>query len=202
MNGRIHTMDDRNSVVSSVVIRNNRFVQVGHGYDRHRDRDAKPRVIDLRGRTVVPGVVESHIHVVSLANRPGYHTPTRTAPRSRRCRRRSPRGGRTCRPASSSPRWAAGIRTCSPSTACRRARSSTRRCPTGRCCMYQNFTGPCATNSLGKAFFESAVVAARRPGGQVRDDGLSPPGCRRRRRCTTCGCGRRSRTRSGARSMR
>ena len=32
------------------------------------------RVIDLRGRTVVPGLIEGHIHSVSLANRPGYHT--------------------------------------------------------------------------------------------------------------------------------
>jgi len=31
-------------------------------------------VIDLHGRTVVPGLVEPHIHIVSLANRPGYHT--------------------------------------------------------------------------------------------------------------------------------
>src|SRR5712692_10395688 len=32
------------------------------------------RVIDLRGRTVTPGLVEPHIHSVSLADRPGYHT--------------------------------------------------------------------------------------------------------------------------------
>src|SRR5215831_4858911 len=67
VNGRIHTMDDRNSVVSSVTIRNGRFAEVGHG------DGGNARVIDLRGRTVVPGVIESHTHFVSLANRPGYH---------------------------------------------------------------------------------------------------------------------------------
>src|SRR5262247_3707194 len=68
VNGRIHTMDDRNRVVSSVTIRNGRFAEVGHG-----DHGGDARVIDLRGRTVVPGLIESHTHFVSLANRPGYH---------------------------------------------------------------------------------------------------------------------------------
>src|SRR4051812_50075559 len=31
VNGKIHTMDDKNRVVSSVVIRNGRFTAVGHG---------------------------------------------------------------------------------------------------------------------------------------------------------------------------
>ena len=39
---------------------------------RRAPRDAR---IDLRGRTVVPGLIEPHVHIVSLANRPGYHTP-------------------------------------------------------------------------------------------------------------------------------
>src|SRR6185436_18136230 len=69
-NGRIHTLDGTNRVVSSVLIHNNRIAGVG-------DRLARPagaRVIDLKGRTVVPGLVEPHVHIVSLANRPGYHT--------------------------------------------------------------------------------------------------------------------------------
>jgi predicted amidohydrolase YtcJ len=70
VNGRIHTMDDRGSVVSAVAIRRGRFVGVGHDA---RDFRSNARVIDLRGRTVVPGLVESHTHFVSLANRPGYH---------------------------------------------------------------------------------------------------------------------------------
>ncbi len=68
VNGRIHTMDDQNRVVDSVAIRNGRFVSVGHDAG---SRGGKR--IDLRGRTVVPGLIESHTHFVSLANRPGYH---------------------------------------------------------------------------------------------------------------------------------
>ena len=69
-NGRIHTLDAANTVANSVTIRNGRFVNVNAA------PAAGPgvRIIDLRGRTVVPGLVEPHIHSVSLANRPGYHT--------------------------------------------------------------------------------------------------------------------------------
>jgi predicted amidohydrolase YtcJ len=69
LNGNIHTMDPRNPLVSSVAIRDGRFVEVGGGA---RDLQGA-RVINLRGATVIPGLIESHTHFVSLANRPGYH---------------------------------------------------------------------------------------------------------------------------------
>jgi predicted amidohydrolase YtcJ len=71
VNGRIHTLDARNSVVSAVAIRNGRITSAGNNAP---PRTANTRVIDLRGRTVVPGLIEGHVHIVSLANRPGYHT--------------------------------------------------------------------------------------------------------------------------------
>src|SRR4029453_15181667 len=70
-NGRIHTLDARNTIARTVSIRNGRFVAVG---DSAPSRVPNTRVLDLKGRTVVPGLVEGHVHIVSLANRPGYHT--------------------------------------------------------------------------------------------------------------------------------
>jgi predicted amidohydrolase YtcJ len=75
VNGRIHTMDGQNSIVSSVAIRDGRFSDVG----RHADRGPRTRVIDLRGRTVVPGIIDNHNHIVLMGNRPGYHTPLENA---------------------------------------------------------------------------------------------------------------------------
>ncbi len=70
-NGRIHTMNAANTVANTVSIRNGRFVAVG---GRAPAAGPNTRVIDLKGRTAVPGIIEAHIHSVSLANRPGYHT--------------------------------------------------------------------------------------------------------------------------------
>jgi len=69
VNGRIHTMDDNGSVVGAVAIRKGRFVAVGSA----ANPGPGAKVINLEGRTVVPGLIESHTHFVSLANRPGYH---------------------------------------------------------------------------------------------------------------------------------
>jgi len=57
-NGRIHTMDARNTIARTVSIRNGRFVAVG---DVNPARGANTRIIDLRGRTVVPGIIEGHV---------------------------------------------------------------------------------------------------------------------------------------------
>src|SRR5712692_11175575 len=57
INGKIHTMDDENTVVSSVSITDGRFAEVGHASRGRHGPDTK--VIDLRGRTVVPGTIDN-----------------------------------------------------------------------------------------------------------------------------------------------
>ena len=67
VNGQIHTMDNQASTISSIGIQDGRFVPAA-SINR-----SQAKVIDLRGRTVVPGLIESHTHFISMANRPGYH---------------------------------------------------------------------------------------------------------------------------------
>jgi len=52
-NGKVRTLDDRDRVVSAVRIRGNHFAEVGNFNARG------PNAIDLRGRTVIPGLMES-----------------------------------------------------------------------------------------------------------------------------------------------
>jgi predicted amidohydrolase YtcJ len=72
VNGKIHTMDPNNRVVSQVLIQNGRFAAVGNNISLPRGR---VRRIDLKGRTVIPGLIDAHNHIVLVGNRPGWHTP-------------------------------------------------------------------------------------------------------------------------------
>src|SRR2546426_845625 len=73
VNGKIHTMDKKDSVVSSILIKNGKFAAVGHRRGDDSD-DECARTIDLHGRTVVPGIIDSHNHIILLGLRPGRDT--------------------------------------------------------------------------------------------------------------------------------
>ena len=64
-NGRVHTMNATNTVANTATSRNGRILAVGGR------APSGARTINLGGRTVVPGLIEPHVHIVSLANRPG-----------------------------------------------------------------------------------------------------------------------------------
>ena len=72
INGRIHTMDRASQVVSQVLIRDGRIAAVGNNVVR---RGGGLTVVDLKGRTVIPGIIDAHNHIVLVGNRPGWHTP-------------------------------------------------------------------------------------------------------------------------------
>src|SRR5439155_1870728 len=76
VNGRIHTMDGNNTIANTVSIRNGRFSGVGGAAPA---RGPGIRVIDLRGRTAVPGIIDNHNHIVLMGNRPDYNTPLENA---------------------------------------------------------------------------------------------------------------------------
>jgi len=158
VNGRIHTSDAGNTVVNTVTIRNGRFAAVGG-----RPPKAGPgvRAIDLRGKTVVPGLVEPHIHIVSLGNRPGYHTilenttSIREVQEALAARRKSvPEGGWITSMGGWHPnQWAEHRH---PTLA-----ELDQAVPDRPVLLFERFTGPCATNSLGKRFFDAADAAPK-----------------------------------------
>jgi len=63
-NGRFHTLDRSNPQADAVAIAGGRFVAVGDAADVMRHRGATTRVIDLDGHTVIPGLNDSHLHLI------------------------------------------------------------------------------------------------------------------------------------------
>ena len=60
-NGKIVTVDDSFSIREAIVIKDGRVLAVGG--NELRNRYAAARTIDLRGRTVIPGFHDTHIHL-------------------------------------------------------------------------------------------------------------------------------------------
>jgi len=63
-NGRLATQDARRSFASAVAIREGRFVAVGTDADIMTYRGDTTQIIDVGGRTVIPGLNDSHIHPI------------------------------------------------------------------------------------------------------------------------------------------
>lgn len=61
-NGKVLTVDAKFSIAQAVAIKGGEFTAVGTDRAVLAERGPKTRVIDLRGRTVVPGLIDSHVH--------------------------------------------------------------------------------------------------------------------------------------------
>jgi len=68
-NGRIHTLDARSSVASALAIRDGRILALGSATDLDGLAGPETQVMDLGGRTAIPGIVDSHCHPDSYAAR-------------------------------------------------------------------------------------------------------------------------------------
>lgn len=62
-NGRIVTQDERGTIAQAAAVKGGRFIVVGSNEEVAQRRGANTRVIDLAGRTVIPGLNDSHLHV-------------------------------------------------------------------------------------------------------------------------------------------
>jgi predicted amidohydrolase YtcJ len=67
VNGKIATVDDRFSIVQALAIRDRRVVATGSSEAIRKYAGASTRVIDLKGRTVIPGLIDNHSHWIRAA---------------------------------------------------------------------------------------------------------------------------------------
>lgn len=161
-NGRIFTLDKQNSTASEVTIQNGRIDTVGPIGNRAVSPCTK--VVNLGGRTVIPGIVDNHNHIVLLGLRPGHDTRLETA-------------ASIADVQAAIKARAAGLPTGEFITAMggwNPAQFAEKRLPTlaeldaaapnHPVIVYQGFTGPAATNTKGMAFFTSKNVVVSATG--------------------------------------
>jgi predicted amidohydrolase YtcJ len=67
LNGRVLTVDGRFTVAGALAVRDGLFVAVGSNEMVRRHIGKATRIIDARGRTVMPGIIDTHVHALDVA---------------------------------------------------------------------------------------------------------------------------------------
>jgi len=66
-NGKIITVDERFSIGQAIAIQGDRIAAVGSNQEIARLAGPNTRRIDLRGRAVIPGLIDNHMHLLRAA---------------------------------------------------------------------------------------------------------------------------------------
>ena len=62
-NGNVITVDKENRICEAVAIKGNKIVYVGNDRDVVEWIDGQTKIIDLKGRSLLPGFIDSHLHL-------------------------------------------------------------------------------------------------------------------------------------------
>src|SRR5512147_2606989 len=164
-NGKIHTMDAGDQIVESARVIGDKFAAVGRG---KLGATRCTEVVDLKGRTAVPGLIDNHNHIVLLGLRPGHDTRLESATSIADVQQLI--GARTKElPAGE---WITSIggfdinQFVPPPGAPRfpTLAELDAAAPNHPVYIHMSFAGPSVTNSLGKRFFEQAGIEVGKDG--------------------------------------
>src|SRR5688572_19263342 len=65
VSGCVHTVDAVNPMATAIAIRDGRFVAIGSDEEIRALAGARTQIEDLRGATVVPGLIDAHNHLLA-----------------------------------------------------------------------------------------------------------------------------------------
>lgn len=69
VNGNIYTVDAKFSTASALAVKGQDLIYVGNDKDAKDFVGSKTKVIDLQGKTVIPGIIEGHMHYPMLGEK-------------------------------------------------------------------------------------------------------------------------------------
>src|SRR5712671_2871462 len=67
LNGKILTVDERFPTREAIATREGKIMALGSTAEIRKLAGPQTRVIDLEGRTVIPGLIDSHMHAIRAA---------------------------------------------------------------------------------------------------------------------------------------
>jgi len=156
-NGKIATMDQHNTMATSITIDGDRITAVGvaPGIPKHT---GCARLIDLKGRTTIPGLIDGHNHIVVASLRPGHDARIEVAASIVEVQQLIRNKAAALTPDD----WITAIGGWSPEQFAEK-RMPTQAdldtaAPNSPVYLQIGFDGPAVTNSKGKAFFEKNGV--------------------------------------------
>lgn len=65
--GTIITINDKEPMVEAVLVENGKIIKIGSKEEILKEKDANTELIDLNGKTMLPGFIDSHSHIVAVA---------------------------------------------------------------------------------------------------------------------------------------
>src|SRR5699024_722185 len=68
MNGNIITMNEKTPSAEAVAVKGDKIIFVGAKEGAQSYKDKSTKIVDMNGKTLMPGFIESHAHPMSLAN--------------------------------------------------------------------------------------------------------------------------------------
>ena len=70
LNGKILTADDQFTIAEALAIRDGKFLAVGNNALIRQMVGPETQIIDVEGKTVIPGIINTHLHLADNAERP------------------------------------------------------------------------------------------------------------------------------------
>lgn len=67
LDGHVHALDDRGTVAQAIAIRDEKIVYIGDDVGAQAHLGPKTTVYRAGGRTVIPGINETHVHAIGVA---------------------------------------------------------------------------------------------------------------------------------------
>lgn len=65
INGKIYTVNEKQPYAESVIIQDNKIIFVGSSTESQNFIDISTKVIDLKGKLMLPGFIDNHVHFIS-----------------------------------------------------------------------------------------------------------------------------------------